>query len=102
MPPTNTALAIVKQQLAESDLIEIWRYSYLKWGEAQADHYLDMLETGISRLATQPCLGTDCSEIRKSYRCLTIQQHLVFYTTAKDHIRIIRVLHKKQYVVLNL
>ncbi len=43
--------------LAESDLIDIWRYSFDEWGEVQADKYLDELDSGIKRLAENPEIG---------------------------------------------
>ncbi len=39
---------------AESDLIDIWRYSFEQWGELQADEYLDELDSGIRKLADNP------------------------------------------------
>jgi len=48
---------IRKSALAESDLIELWLYSYGQWGEAQADTYFDELDAAINRLSENPELG---------------------------------------------
>ncbi len=33
------------QALAEVDLLNIWQYTFEEWGEAQADKYLDELDS---------------------------------------------------------
>jgi plasmid stabilization system protein ParE len=45
------SLRVHKQLLAERDLIDIWQYTMLNWGEVQADTYLDELDLAISRIA---------------------------------------------------
>lgn len=57
---------IHKQARAESDLIEIWLYTYDRWGEAQADRYFDELDEGIRQLGRIPELGRrcDCGSVR--------------------------------------
>ena len=52
------------QARAESDLIEIWLYSYERWGESQAERYFDELESGIKQLGRNPELGQRCDHIR--------------------------------------
>ena len=42
---------IIKQALAEQDLIEIWLYTFHEWGEKQADNYIDDLDAAIKLLA---------------------------------------------------
>jgi toxin ParE1/3/4 len=48
---------IHKSRLAESDLVEIWEYSYEQWDAKQADKYLDELDRRIQLLADDPELG---------------------------------------------
>lgn len=59
-----------KHQRAESDLIDIWLYSFEPWGPDQADRYLDELDKGIRALARSPESGTKRDYIRKGYRVL--------------------------------
>jgi toxin ParE1/3/4 len=40
---------IHKQALAESDLVDVWLYTFEQWDERQADKHLDELDQGISR-----------------------------------------------------
>lgn len=86
---------IVKRPLAREDLIGIWRYTYEEWGEQQADKYLDELEAGIAQLRDNPKLGRARDEVRRGYRSLTVNQHIVFYTLDAEVIRIVRVLHAR-------
>lgn len=49
--------AIRKSRRAESDLLEIWRYSFEEWDEKQADKYLDELDEAVCALIDNPELG---------------------------------------------
>jgi toxin ParE1/3/4 len=79
--------------LAESDLIGIWHYTFDEWGEAQADKYLDELDSGIKRLADNPNLGVTRGQVRDGYRALFIGSHAVYYTSTPTTVYVIRVLH---------
>ena len=79
--------------LAESDLVDIWQYSFQEWGEIQADKYLDKLDSGIRKLANSSGLGVRRDYVRQGYRVSFIGSHAVYYTVAPDTVHIIRVLH---------
>ena len=78
---------------AESDLIDVWRYSFEQWGEAQADNYLDELDSGIRKLADDPEIGAKRDYAPEGYRVLFVGSHAVYYTVTPDAVHIIRVLH---------
>jgi toxin ParE1/3/4 len=84
-----------KTQEAESDLEEIWLYSFEKWNEEQADRYYDQLIEGIDKLLDNPELGKSRATIRNGYRSIHIGSHLIYYRVEGDDIRIIRVLHER-------
>lgn len=86
------ALRIVKNIAAENDLVDIWIYSFDKWGTAQADKYLDQLDDGIQFLAENPLAGTKCDDIRKGYFSYPIKKHVIFYILENEALRVIRVL----------
>jgi toxin ParE1/3/4 len=86
-------LKIHVSELAESDLIGIWQYSFEEWGEIQADKYLDQLDSGIRKLAHNPELGMKRDYARDGYCVLFIGSHAVYYTATPDIVHIIRVLH---------
>lgn len=85
---------IIKQALAEQDLVNIWLYSWEEWGEIQADQYLDALEQVFNLLAGQPLLGRERKEFTPVVRTHVHAQHLIIYQTSENGIRLIRVLHK--------
>ena len=49
-------LNIYQQTQAKQDLIDIWLYTANRWGETQADKYLDGLENSLQLLAEQPLI----------------------------------------------
>ena len=54
---------IFKTQEAESDLEEIWLYSFEEWNEEQADKYYDQLIEGINKLLDNPELEHGIGQI---------------------------------------
>lgn len=85
---------LVKDRVAEADLIGIWVYSFETWSEAQADRYLDALELGIRKLAEKPTDGDQRDALRAGYWSKKLEHHVVFYTFTHDEVRIRRVLHE--------
>jgi toxin ParE1/3/4 len=78
---------------AESDLIEIWEYSFEQWDDVQADKYLDELNAGINSLAANPELGVKRDYVREGYRALFINRHAIYYKLTPTSIDVVRVLH---------
>ena len=84
---------ITKSALAESDLLDIWDYSFGEWGEDQADKYLDELNESIKLLAKNPEMGGKRHYVRDGYRVLFAGSHAVYYTITPSAIHVIRILH---------
>jgi len=87
---------INKSFLALDDLKGIWHYSLNKWGDAKAADYLRELDTGIQRLTVNPEMGKPRDRMRKGFRSIQINHHVVFYQIKGQIIHIIRVLHERQ------
>jgi toxin ParE1/3/4 len=85
---------IDKQALVDQDLIEIWLYTFDKWGERQADKYLDELDEATQLLAEQPMLSRERSEFSPPVRIHHHAHHLIVYLALEDGINIVRVLHE--------
>jgi len=85
---------IVYSFLAENDLLGNWLYTEEEWSPSQADIYLDQLDAKIKHLISNPKLGRNREDIRKRYRSLVVNHHLVFYKISEDEIQVIRVLHE--------
>lgn len=78
---------------AEADLVEIWRWSYEQFGEAQADVYLDQLGDGLQECSSKPEHGKQRESIRPGYWSKLVNKHVVFYTVMEEHVLIQRILH---------
>jgi len=80
---------------AESDLLEIIRYTLHRWGEDQAIRYIDGLEACCEQLAGNPALGRACDEIRPGLRRMEHGRHVVFYRREGSGVFISRILHQR-------
>lgn len=88
-------LKVVKSPLAEEDLLDIWQYSYNKWGADKAVEYLMQLDSGMQKLTSNPMLGKSRNTVRLGYRSIQINRHVIYYKTTDRNIDIIRVLHER-------
>jgi len=84
---------LVISNRAEADLREIWRWSYIRFGEIQADRYLDDLDTGMRLCGSEPKNGKQREALRAGYRSVLVGKHLVFYTFTDSSVLVQRVLH---------
>lgn len=66
-------------QRAEKDLEEIAKYTVRKWGESQADRYVEELEAACQRLVDQPFLGRFLDPSGSEIRRLEQGSHVIFY-----------------------
>ncbi len=87
-------LNIVTSELAEADLLDIWLYTAKEWNLTQADVYLNQIGNSLQKLIKHPQLGLDRNDLRKGYRSLLVNHHIVFYRLLEDEVVIMRVLHE--------
>ncbi|MBU2513290.1 type II toxin-antitoxin system RelE/ParE family toxin [bacterium] len=81
---------------ADQDIVEIWQYTAETWGVSQADKYLDQIEQCLKGLVENQKLGKPRDEIRKGYRSLHCEHHLIFYRERpKKQIEVVRLLHER-------
>lgn len=80
-------------RLAEADLESIAEYTLHRWGEAQAEKYLEEMEACCRMLASNPQLGRACDDIRPGLRRIERGEHIVFYRTTAAGVFVVRVLH---------
>ena len=93
---------VTKQGQAETDLLEIWMYTYKEWGPQQADKYLDELDAAFKLLAQQPLICRERSEFTPPVRIQHHQHHLIVYLAKEDGINVVRVLHETMDIVSHL
>lgn len=83
---------ILRRPRAKNDIKKIWRYTYDKWGEKQADTYTHELGHAIDAMADNPMVGIAIDHIRKGYRLYHFKHHLVIYRLTPTVIDVVRVL----------
>jgi toxin ParE1/3/4 len=80
---------------AESDLMEIARYTLERWGEDQAIRYIDDLEACCKQLASNPDLSRPCDDVRPGLCRMEHGRHVVFYRKGAGGILVLRILHER-------
>ncbi len=78
---------------AKKDLLVIRAYTRDKWGNQQAQKYIDALEKKCEELAQSPNMGRERPEIKSGYRSLPEGKHVIFYRVGNSGIDILRILH---------
>ncbi|NEN23273.1 type II toxin-antitoxin system RelE/ParE family toxin [Cryomorpha ignava] len=78
---------------ADSDLDEIFDYTFDEHGFNQAVKYLSDLESLFWQLVKNPKLGRERRDLKNEILSITEQGHTVFYRIHQDYILIVRVLH---------
>ncbi|MCX2760532.1 type II toxin-antitoxin system RelE/ParE family toxin [Vibrio sp. Sgm 22] len=79
---------------AQSDLIEIRRYTLERWGQTQWTAYFSELKQSMELLASNKLLGIAVSELRQDYFRFPLKHHVIYYTRKQEHIIIAAVLGK--------
>jgi len=74
--------AYVLSKAAVADLRQIVRYTRQQWGHGQVLSYMHQLQTSITRLAANPSVGKDLSDLYPGLRVLHCQHHYVFLLAA--------------------
>ena len=80
---------------AQSDLRDIWNYSYRLWGIEQADIYIGDLRRAIESVAENPRRGRSCDMVLKGYFKVLVGSHIVFYREMGKKVAIVRILHQR-------
>lgn len=81
---------------ARADLEEIWLFTADRWSIAQAEKYLAEIFRAFERIAENPSLVRERSELVPPVRIYRIHAHLVIYRDEADHIAIVRVRHRAE------
>lgn len=87
---------------ANNDLLNMWLYSFEQWGEAQAEHYYELVTTGIHNLSNNPNLGRSCDFVSPGYRSLLVERHVIYYKINNQCIDIVRILHERMSPIIHL
>jgi toxin ParE1/3/4 len=80
--------------LAETDLEDIWLYTFKNWSREQADRYHANLIAAFEGLACGEKKGRRV-DIREGYFKCAIGAHFVYYRETDIGIDVVRVLHQR-------
>lgn len=79
---------------AQSDLIEIRRYTLKQWGNVQSRKYLSEMRRTIRLLAQKPSLGKKRLDVGAGVQSFPYVSHVIYYITYKQLV-VFGVLHKR-------
>lgn len=80
---------------AQSDLVEIRRYTVKQWGATQSQKYLSELRTTIRLLAEMPSLGKAKPEVGLNVLSYPHVSHVIYYLVHEQQLVVFAVLHKR-------
>ena len=83
----------ILSQEADADIDAIFDYTEKEFGFNQAVKYVHDFDVVFKQLVKHPDLGKARNEIKRGVFSIPIGEHIVFYSTHTNYIRIIRVLH---------
>ena len=78
---------------ADQDVADIYRFTYERWGEGQADAYIDELHEKCASAADRPGLGRPRPEYGPDIRSIRFEAHTIYYRAVAEIIEVLAVLH---------
>ncbi len=87
---------------AQSDLIEIRRFTRVQWGDTQSKKYLSGLRQTIRLLATTPLMGKNRPEIRENVFSFPYVSHVIYYVEHEHQLIVFGILHKSMVPLSHL
>ncbi|MGE0211421.1 MAG: type II toxin-antitoxin system RelE/ParE family toxin [Parvibaculaceae bacterium] len=79
---------------AETDLEEIWLYTFRNWSLEQADAYVSRFVAAFEDLGSEARKGRSV-DAREGYFKYAVGSHLIYYRRSRAGIDVIRVLHQR-------
>ena len=80
---------------AQTDLIEIRRFTVKQWGTAQSQKYLLELRQTIRLLAETPTLGKPRPDVGSNVLSFPHVSHAIYYVVHEQQLIVFGVLHKR-------
>ena len=87
---------------AQSDLIDIRRFTLARWGEAQSKKYLFELRQTLHLLAETPSLGKPRPDVGEDVLSFPHISHVIYYVVHAQQLVVFGVLHKRMVPVNHL
>lgn len=86
---------------AETDLEDIWLYTFEHWSVEQADRYHHQIMAAIEALTVGRKAGRPV-HVREGYHKYQVGSHVVFYRQSDVSLDVIRILHQRMDVSSHL
>ena len=80
---------------AQSDLLDIRRFTISQWGATQAQRYLAELRWSIQRLAQTPSLGKARPDMGPNVSSFPHASHVIYYIVHEQQLVVFAVFHKR-------
>jgi toxin ParE1/3/4 len=80
---------------AADDLIDIYVYTFGRFGERQAEKYTCEIEDTFAKLAAVPGLGRSAGGLRSGLSRFEHAHHVIFYRLQESGMFVVRVLHER-------
>jgi toxin ParE1/3/4 len=87
---------------AQTDLIEIRRYTLKQWGVEQSKKYLLELRQTIKVLSATPAIGKQRHKVGNNVFSFPHVSHVIYYIIDKKQLVVFGVLHKSMIPLLHL
>ena len=87
---------------AQSDLIDIRRYTVEQWGKAQSQKYLSELRQTIRLLTETPSLGKSRLDLGEDVLSFPHVSHVIYYMIHERQLVVFGILHKRMVPVNHL
>jgi toxin ParE1/3/4 len=85
---------------AENDLMEIYKYGFLNYGENKADLYINALKEQCRFISSNPFICRERTDLTPTVRINHHKNHMVIYTIEADYVLIVRICHERMDVRL--
>ncbi len=80
---------------AQADLVEIRRFTLIRWGVEQSRKYLAELRQSMRLLSATPTLGKNRPEIGPCVHSFPHGSHVIYYLIHENQLVVFGVLHKQ-------
>ena len=87
---------------AESDLLDIFLYTFEEWGENQVHIYKRQLESRLEAILLFPDIGRKHPKLSNDIFYLVEGKHYIFYKKVDDDIQVLRFLHHSMDVIKHI
>ena len=87
---------------AQSDLIEIRRYTLAQWGGRQSKKYLSELRQIMSLLSETPKIGKQQPKLGLGFSSFPCSSHVIYYHRHGKQLVVFAILHKSMVPISHL